>query len=72
LGESIKLLGQDYHKLESLWMTWLLIGYKASTGEYMVANDEGAFRTRNVRRKPFEERWNRRAVEDIKYTPWRV
>ena len=86
-GKSSKMLGFEFAemvhfrriplpgrlgKLESLWMTGLLIGYKASTGEYMVANDEGAFRTRNLLRKPFEERWDRKAVEDIKYTPWRV
>lgn len=46
-------------KLDSLWEKGLLVGYKSTSGEYMVVNGEGACRTRTVRRLPFEHRWNK-------------
>ena len=38
----------------------------------MVANQDGVYMTRNIRRKPLEERWDKDAVEGLKFTPWRV
>ena len=38
----------------------------------MVANQDGVFMTRNIRRKQLEERWDKDAVEGLKFTPWRV
>ena len=59
-------------KLDSLWQTGVLVGYKANAGEYMIVNHEGAYKTRTVRRAPVEDRWSKTDVEGIKYTPWQV
>ena len=59
-------------KLESLWMEGIMVGYKANTGEFMVANSEGVSKTRNLRRRPVEERWVKEPVESLKFMPWKV
>ena len=59
-------------KLESLWKNGIFVGYKSNTGEYMVVNDEGAFKSRNVKRMPKEMRWDKAAIEAIRFTPWTV
>ena len=38
----------------------------------MVVNDEGVFKTRNIRSVPIEERWKKEAVDNIKFTPWHI
>ena len=38
----------------------------------MVANQDDVYKTRNIRRKPLEERWDKDAVEGLKFTSWRV
>ena len=58
-------------KLDSLWHKGVFVGYRSQSGEYMVANDEGTYKTRTVKRMPVEERWNKEAVEDLKWTPWK-
>ena len=52
-------------KLESLWQTGVLAGRKANAGEYLIVNHEGAYKTRAVKRAPFEDRQSRTTVEDI-------
>ena len=45
-------------KFYGLWQTGLIVGYRTQSGEYMVANSEGAFKTRTMKRIPENERWN--------------
>ena len=59
-------------KLDSLWQKGLFIGYKTQSGEYMVANDEAAYKSRTLKRLPEEERWDKRGIEDLPWTPWKV
>ena len=59
-------------KLECSWMCAVMIGYRSISGEYMVANAEGIFKTRTIRRVPLEKRWNKELVEAVAVTPWRV
>ena len=59
-------------KLDSLWQTGLFVGYRTQSGEYMVANSEGAFKTRTMKRIPENERWNKGEIEGMPWTPWRV
>ena len=40
--------------------------------QFMVASQDGVYKTRNIRWKPLEERWDKDAVEGLKFTPWRV
>ena len=56
-------------RLDSLWNIGVFVGYRSTTGEYMVVTPEGAWKTRTLRRQPEEERWRREDVESMKYTP---
>ena len=86
-GKSSKMLGFEFAervhfrraptpgrlgKLDTLWHHGVFVGYRSISGEYMVVTEEGAYKTRTMRRMPFEERWSKEAVENLKYTPWRV
>ena len=42
----------------------LFVGYRTQSGEYMVANSEGAFKTR-TKRIPENERWNKSEIEPL-------
>ena len=85
-GKTSKVLGYEFgevvhfrrtplpgrlDKLDSLWCLGVYVGYRAVTGEFMVVSDEGAYKTRSLKRVPVEERWQREAIEKIKYTPWK-
>ena len=35
-------------------------------------NEEGAFKTTTLTRVPIEERWNKEAIEDMKWTQWQI
>ena len=35
-------------------------------------NDEGAFKSRTIKKVPFEQRWKKTNVEATRHTPWRV
>ena len=59
-------------KLESLWENGTFIGYRSTSGEYMIANGNGIYKARTVRRVTEDRRWRKSEVESIKYTPWRV
>ena len=50
---------QALGKLDSLWSEGVYLGVKATTGEIIVGDAEGVWRTRTVRRMPWEERWQR-------------
>ena len=56
-------------KLDSLWQTLLFVGYRTHSGEYMVANSEGAFKT--MKRILENERWNKSEIEGMPWTPWK-
>ena len=53
-------------KLESLWRSGIFVGYRSIIGEYMVVNEDGAFKTRNIKRVSVEDRWNKAEVEAIR------
>ena len=59
-------------KLDSLWGQGLFIGYKSQSGEYMVANMDGAYKTRTIKRMPEPERWKKDLLENMPWTPWRI
>ena len=80
-GKTSKMLGFEFRdvvhfkriptarrlgKLDSLWMKGVLMGFRSQSAEYMVVNEEGAFKTRTVKRMPIEERWSKEAIENMK------
>ena len=56
-------------KMDSLWNEGMFVGYRGISGEYLIANDDGVFKTRIVRRVPQESRWDTQGVMNLKYTP---
>ena len=86
-GRRARLLGMDFGeavlwkrrreggplgKRSCMWEDGIFLGVKGTTGENIVADKKGVWRTRTVRRKTKEERWLppnagigwRRALED--------
>ena len=47
-------IGQGLAKMESLWDNGIFVGYRS---QYMIANRDGTYKTRTIKRVPFEERW---------------
>ena len=45
------------------------MGYRTQSGEYMVANIEGAYKTRTMKMIPETERWDKSGIEGMPWTP---
>ena len=45
---------------------------KGSTGEVIVGDRNGVWKTRTIKRKPEEERWKMENLEMVGGVPWRV
>ena len=64
--------GGPLGKLTSMWDDGIFLGVKGSTGEMIVGDEKGVWRTRTIRRKPEGERWSRENMERIGGVPWRM
>lgn len=62
--------GQRNNKLDSVWMDPVDLGHKTLSGESMVGNKEGVFKTRIVRRVPLEGRWHFDLIKEVAGVPW--
>ena len=73
-GEAIlwkrRPVGGALGKLSCLWEDGLYVGIRGQSGELIVSDREGVWRTRTVQRKPIEDRWPEGAYEMIQTTPW--
>ena len=49
----------------------LFVGYRTQSGEYMVANSEGAYKTRTMMRILETEHWDKSGIEGMPWTPWK-
>ena len=56
-------------KLDSLWSDGVYLGIKGKTGEIIVGDAEGVWRTRSIRRKPEAERWRDTHIHGCR-APW--
>jgi hypothetical protein len=63
-------VGNNLAKLAVLWDVGVYLGVKGSTGEIIIGNSDGVWRTRTVRRRPEELRWKAEEIEKIKGLPW--
>ena len=57
-------------KLSCLWEDGIYLGIRGSSGELVVSDLKGVWKTRTVQRKPIEDRWKEDGHEMIKQTPW--
>ena len=75
-GEAVlwkrKPSGGHLGKLTCLWEDGVFLGIKGCTGEIIVANGKGVWRTRTVHRKPAKDRWCKEGIETVKGVPWRT
>ena len=73
-GESVmwrrKPVGNNVAKLAVMWDKGTYLGVKGSTGEIIIGTENGVWRTRTVRRRPEEFRWDAAEVDKVKEVPW--
>ena len=58
--------------LSCMWEDGIYLGVKGTTGEMIVGDKKGVWRTRTVRRKTIEERWDPMTLELVGGVPWRT
>jgi hypothetical protein len=59
-------------KLTCLWEDGIFLGVKSLTGEFIVGDAKGVWRTRSMHRKPVEHRWDGEALAKVTGVPWRT
>ena len=59
-------------KLWSAWRHGVYVGVKGKSGEIVVADEQGVFKTRTVQRKPLDERWDPKYLDVVNAVPWKV
>ena len=57
-------------KAEPAWECALWLGRESTSDMHVVANADGVFKTRSVRRLPAEQQVNKELLESMKATPW--
>ena len=57
-------------KLSSSWEHGVYLGVRGKSGEIIVTNGEGVWKTRTIQRKPADERWLPSSAELVKMSPW--
>ena len=55
-----------------MWKDGVLLGVKGSTGELIVGDERGVWKTRTVRRKTNGERWRAENAKMVGGVPWKV
>ena len=55
-----------------MWSDGIFPGVKGTTGEFMIGDKLGIWRTRTLRRKVMEERWSRENLDLVGGIPWRI
>ena len=67
-----KAEGGPLGKLTCLWDDGVFLGVKPTTGEIIVGDERGIWRTRTVRRKPENERWKKENIKKVAGVPWKL
>ena len=75
-GEAIlwkrKAVGGALAKMTCLWEDGVYLGVRGASGEIIVGDKNGVWKTRSVQRKPLSQRWAEGALEVVEHVPWRV
>ena len=64
--------GHRTNKLDSIWAEGVYLGHRTISGESMVGNKDGIFKSRSIRRVPVEDRWHYDLLHSLGGTPWKV
>ena len=59
-------------KLSCLWEDGVFLGVKSLTGEFIVGDAKGVWKTRTLHRRPLEQRWDGDALAAVVGVPWRT
>ena len=51
-------IGGPLGKLSIMWEEGVFLGVKGTTSEFIIGAGVGIYRTRSIKRKPQEEKWN--------------
>ena len=65
-----KLVRGALGKLTVLWKDGVYLGVKGRTGEFIVGDEQGVWKTRTLQRRPLVERWNAKNAELVSGVPW--
>ena len=70
-GEAVlwrrKPVGGALGKLSVMWGDGVFLGVKGKTGEFIIGDSAGVWKTRTVQRKPIGERWNAGSAEMVRW-----
>ena len=73
-GESVRFMipeSEGKNKWKVRWEEGIFVGVRYSSGEYLIATEEGVRKVRGIRRLGTdEERWDKKRLETMKGTPW--
>ena len=59
-------------KLASLWESGVFVGVRGKTGDLMVPDSQGVYKTRTVQRRPEPERWSQVSAAELAWVRWRL
>ena len=75
-GEAIlwkrKPSGGALGKLSVMWSSGIYLGVKGKSGEIIVGDSRGVWKTRTIQRTPFEDRWVKSTIDLVSGGPWRT
>ena len=57
-------------KLTVLWKDGVYLGVKGKTGEFIVGDEQGVWKTRTLQRKPIGSRWDPKNAVLVSGVPW--
>ena len=64
--------GGPLGKLSCMWEDGIYLGMKGTTGETIVGNKEGVWRTRTIQRKIEGDRWRKENLDLVGGVPWKI
>ena len=59
-------------KMTVLWQEGVFLGIKGRTGEFIVGDPKGVWKTRTLQRTPMSTRWARSNAEMVRGVPWKT
>ena len=65
-------IGTKMAKLDTLWSDGVFLGYRTASGEIVVGTADGVYKTRTVKRKAQEHRWDKQNLDMVGGVPWRT
>ena len=75
-GEAVlwkrKPAGGALGKLTCMWEDGVYLGVRGRSGEIIVGDKKGVWKTRTVQRKPVQDRWTQESASMVVGVPWRT